>query len=51
MEKTAVRQGGPQWTRYVHAAWGVPHARAGGCPKEAVIPWEAHAAAGSWWDP
>jgi len=27
--------------------WKGPHARAGGCLKEAVTPWEAHAGAGS----
>ncbi|GAB0175689.1 EH domain-containing protein 4 [Grus japonensis] len=32
------------------AAQGGPHAGAGGCPKEAVAPWEARAGAGSWQD-
>ncbi|XP_027506852.1 suppression of tumorigenicity 5 protein isoform X5 [Corapipo altera] len=42
--------GGPWGCRHPPAAHGGPHARAGGCPKEAVTPWEAHAGAGSWKD-
>ncbi|XP_032546009.1 suppression of tumorigenicity 5 protein isoform X3 [Chiroxiphia lanceolata] len=42
--------GGPWGCRHPPAAHGRPHARAGGCPKEAVTPWEAHAGAGSWKD-
>ncbi|XP_027593244.2 DENN domain-containing protein 2B isoform X1 [Pipra filicauda] len=42
--------GGPWACRHPPAAHGGPHARAGGCPKEAVTPWEAHAGAGSWKD-
>ena len=30
--------------------WKGPHARTGGCPKEAVTPWGARAGAGSWQD-
>ena len=30
--------------------WEGPHAGAGGCPKEAGTPWEAHTGAGSWQD-
>ncbi|XP_052638482.1 uncharacterized protein LOC128139721 isoform X2 [Harpia harpyja] len=36
--------------RYPPAAHGGPHAGAGGCPKEAVTPWEACTGAGSWQD-
>ena len=53
--KTMVRQavppaahGRPRWSRYPPAARGGPHAGAGGCPKDAVTPWEARAGAGSW---
>ncbi|XP_027556456.1 suppression of tumorigenicity 5 protein isoform X3 [Neopelma chrysocephalum] len=42
--------GGPWGCRHPPAAHGGPHARAGGCPKEAVTLWEAHAGAGSWKD-
>ena len=42
--------GGPRWSRYPPAACGGPHAGAGGCPKEAVTLWKAHAGAGSWQD-
>ena len=38
--------GGPQWSRYPPDTCGRPHARAGGCPKESVTPWEAR----SWQD-
>jgi len=31
--------GGPRGSRSPLAAWGGPHAGAGGCPKEAVAPW------------
>ena len=55
--KTMVRQAVPlqpmeglQWSRYPPAACGGPHAGAGGCPKEAVTLWKAHAGAGSWQD-
>jgi len=40
--------GGPRWSRYPPAAHKGPHARAGGCPKEAVTPCRACAGAGSW---
>ncbi|XP_051659832.1 DENN domain-containing protein 2B isoform X5 [Manacus candei] len=42
--------GGPWGCRHPPAAHGGPHARAGGCPKETVTPWEAYAGAGSWKD-
>ena len=43
--------GGP-WagSRDPPAARGGPHARAGGCPEEAVTSWESCAGAGSWQD-
>ncbi|GAB0193217.1 epimerase family protein SDR39U1 [Grus japonensis] len=53
VEKTMVRQAVPLQpmeddggAEIPPAARGGPHARAGGCPKEAVTPWEAHAGAG-----
>ena len=42
--------GGPWWSRSPPAAREGPHTGAGGCLKEAVTPWEAHAGAGSWQD-
>jgi len=55
VENTMVRQdpacsphGCPQQSRSPPAARGGPHAGAGGCPKEAVIPWGAHAGSGCW---
>ena len=42
--------GRPRWSRYPPAARGGPHAGAGGCPEDAVTPWEARAGAGSWQD-
>ncbi|GAB0186374.1 EH domain-containing protein 4 [Grus japonensis] len=57
MEKTMVRQAVPLQpmeddggAEIPSAAIGGPHTGAGGCPKEAVIPWEASAGAGSWQD-
>jgi len=41
--------GSPRW-RYLPAACGGPHKRAGGCPKEVVTLRESHDAAGSWQD-
>ena len=41
--KTMVRQAVPLQPMEVHGG-------AGGCPKEAVTPWEARAGAGSWQD-
>jgi len=38
--------GGPRWSRYPPVACGGPHAGAGGCLKEAVTPWRAHARTG-----
>jgi len=52
VEKTMVRQavpaahGGPWWSRHTATAHGGHHIGAGGCPKEAVIPWEACTRAG-----
>jgi len=46
----AADHGGPQRSRYPPADRGAPHTKAVGCPKEAVTPWRAHAAAGSWQD-
>jgi len=55
--KTMVRQAVPcsPWRSKVEqistcSPWKGPHARAGGCLKEAVTPWGAHAGAGSWQD-
>ena len=42
--------GGPRWNRYSFAAYGGPHARAGGCRKAAVTPWRLHSGVGSWQD-
>jgi len=39
--------GGPQCSRYPPVVYGGLHARAGGCPKEAVTPWRACTGAGS----
>ena len=38
--------GGPWWSGSPPAACGGPRAGVGGCPKEAVTLWEAHAGAG-----
>jgi len=40
--------GGPQWSRSPPAAQRGPHAGGGGCLKEVVTPWRAHAGAGCW---
>jgi len=39
--------GGPQWSRHLPAARGMPRARPDVCLKETVTPCEAHAGAGS----
>lgn len=42
---------GPVGNRDPPAAHGGSHARAAGCPTEAVTPWEEHNGSGSWQDP